>query len=157
LDPFAPWGGRGRAATTYFSSLSSIAALGAGLVVYTQHEHVDPIARHLEALGIPSRVIGRELEAVPRFAQIQEIRTPQGIHDQPYRDRCHALCHAKLSWLAEQVEANPFASERFYWIDAGISYSALFPPRYLPDDSGSACALFKPEVLEALATGQRLP
>lgn len=96
-------------------------------------------------------VVGRELEAAPRFGQIQEIRTRHGFHTKPWRDRCHVLCHAKVAWLAEQAESNPFTSDRFYWIDAGLAYPGVFPLRYLPNYLVDRCVLFTPRVLEALS------
>src|SRR4051794_2758314 len=150
LDPAGPLGGRHRSIEYYFPSLASIAALGAGLVAYTRPEHVECIASHLGALGVPAVVIGRELESVPRFAQIQEIRTRQEFQTKPWRDRCHVLCHAKLAWLAEQAEASLFGSDRFYWIDAGLAYPGLFPLRYLHDYRVDRCSLFTPRVLDAL-------
>jgi hypothetical protein len=150
LEPAAPLGGRHRPLAYYFPSLRSIAALGAGLVVYTWPAHVEQVATYLHALDAPAVVVGRELESAPRYAQIQEIRTRQEFHTKPWRDRCHVLCHAKLAWLAEQAALNPFTSERCYWIDAGLAYPGLFPRRYLPDYLVDRCALFTPRVLDAL-------
>jgi hypothetical protein len=96
-------------------------------------------------------VVGRDLADAPRHDQIQEIRIRQQFHLMPWRDRCHVLCHAKLAWLAEQVEADPFGSSRFYWIDAGLAYPGLMPRRYLDDYFRDRCSLFTPRILDALA------
>jgi hypothetical protein len=154
LDPSAPLGGRARPVAYYLPSLASIAAMGAGLVVYTRPEHVARLSDHFAALDAPALVLGRDLESAPRCAQIQEMRLRQRFPEMPWRDRCHVLCHAKLAWLAEQAAADPFRSSRFYWIDAGLAYPGLMPRRYLPDYRTTPCALFTPRVLDALADGQ---
>lgn len=150
--PDSAIGGRGRLVESYFLSLSSIVALGAPVVVYTQPDRVERVAQELRGLDASGIVVGRPLESVRRFEQIQEIRTRQRFHTQPHRDRCHVLCHAKLGWVAEQAVANPFASERFYWIDAGLVHRQLFPSRHLPPDGSGRCTLFAPRVLDALAS-----
>jgi hypothetical protein len=151
LDPAAPLGGRGRPVAFYRPSRASIAQMGAGLVVYTDPANVDRIEGHLTHLGAPAVVIGRELASAPRADQIQEIRVRQRFETKPWRDRCHVLCHAKPAWLAEQAEANPFDSSRFYWIDAGLAYPGLMPRRYLGDYASDRCSLMVPGVLDALA------
>ena len=85
LDPFGPLGGRGRRVESYFPSLASVAALDAGLVVFTHPDSVDQVASTLRQFNIPSKVIGRELATVPRYAQIQEVRTRQQVHLRPFR------------------------------------------------------------------------
>jgi hypothetical protein len=62
----------------------------------------------MAAFDAPAVVIGRSLATAPRHDQTQEIRIRQESPGMPWRDRCHVLCHAKLSWLAEQVEADRF-------------------------------------------------
>jgi len=150
LDPAGPLGGRHRPVEYYFPSLASIAALGAGLVVYTWPADAERIASRLGDLGASAVVVGRELESAPRFVRIQEVRTRLGYQTKPWRDRCHVLCHAKLAWLAEQADTSPFGSDRFYWIDAGLAYPGLFPSRYLQEYLVDRCALFTPHVLDAL-------
>lgn len=149
--PDSPLGGRGRSAESYFQSLESVAALGAPLIVYTQPDRVGLVAQKLRGLDAPGIVVGRPLQLVRRFEEIQAIRTRQQFHTQPHRDRCHVLCHAKLGWLAEQAAANPFASKRLYWIDAGLVHRELFPSWHLPPDGSGQCGLFTPRVLDSLA------
>jgi hypothetical protein len=153
LNSTSELGGRDRPIAYYFPSLRSIGQLGAGLIVYTRPAHVQTLSQYLYEIGAPAVVVGRELEPAPHFARIQEIRIRQRFHEQPWRDRCHVLCHAKIAWLAEQAERDPFHSQQFYWIDAGLAYPGLFPLRYLPDYLGGPCAAFRPAVLDALATG----
>jgi hypothetical protein len=117
---------------------------------YTKPEHVALLTAFCRQLDVPARIVGRPLEEAPRFARIQQLRVEKEYHTKPWRDRCHALCLAKVPWMAEEAQANPFSSERFYWIDAGIAYDALFPSRYLRDNA-SRCSLFVPAVLDALA------
>jgi hypothetical protein len=109
------------------------------------------LASHFDALGAPAFVLGRALESTPRFDPIQSLRERLGYRTTPWRDRCHALCHAKPTWLAEQAEQNPFESSSFYWVDAGLAYPGLIPRRYLPEYFGPPCQLFAPAVLEGLA------
>ena len=90
------------------------------------------------------------LRGRPHFETIQEMRLRKGYPSMRWRDRCHVLCLSKVHWLAEQGRLNPFGSERFYWIDAGLSYPGLFPRRYLDTPEGFDCALFGPDTLRAL-------
>ncbi len=142
-------GGRGRPFAFYLKSLRSIARMGAPLVVYTQDRLVAAVEDALSEAGARASVIGRPLSSAPRFWPIQELRIRQRVFDEPYRDRCHVLCLAKVAWLAEQARCNPFATRNCFWIDAGLASDALFPASHLPRPDG-VCDLFTRDVPDAL-------
>jgi hypothetical protein len=136
---------------TYLPSLALLTRLDASMVVYTQDHLVDRLTRFLDRYCGQALVIGRELESARLFEEIQAIRLRQGFLDRPERDRCHVLCHAKLDWLAEQANANPFAADRLYWIDAGLASDALFPYRYLAPSTEARPTPFAPTTLDRFA------
>ncbi|HEY7790658.1 MAG TPA: hypothetical protein VIC33_09120 [Vicinamibacterales bacterium] len=142
-------GGRGFPLDRYLLSLASIVRLDAPLVVYTQRHLAARLTEFFQSRGIAARVLSRPLSAVPHFWPITELRIRQRVHTKPYRDRCHLLCFAKFAWLADQARDDPFGTARVYWIDAGLSYPALFPARHLPRPFG-VCDLFTPALPAAL-------
>ena len=150
LDPDDALGGRGHGIEYYLASLRSLAKMQAPFVVYTWPRSVDEIRRFASDQGLTWNVVGFDLARAPRFETIQEMRLRKGYPSRRWRDRCHVLCLSKVHWLAEQARLNPFGSERFYWIDAGLSYPGLFPTRYLDTPEGFDCALFGPDTLRAL-------
>jgi hypothetical protein len=150
LDPDDALGGRGHGIEYYLASLRSLAKMQAPFAVYTWPRSVDEIRRFASDQGLTWNVVGFDLARAPRFETIQEMRLRKGYPSRRWRDRCHVLCLSKVHWLAEQARLNPFGSERFYWIDAGLSYPGLFPTRYVDTPEGFDCALFGPDTLRAL-------
>jgi FkbM family methyltransferase len=138
-------GGRGFPIERCLQSLRSLARMGAPLVVYTQHRHVDRLTEFFAHEHAAARVVGRSLSTVPRFWAIEELRLRHRVHTLPYRDRCHVLCLAKFAWLAEQARRDLFRTTRCYWIDAGLASSELFPASRLPRPEGT-CDLFSEAV-----------
>ncbi len=151
LDRDGVLGGRSRATALYFPPLRAIARMGAPLVVYTWPHTVDAIRRFLRAHRITADVIGFELADAPHFLAIQALRAAKDYRSMLWRDRCHALCLTKPWWLAEQARRDPFDSERFYWIDAGLSYDGLFPRCYLASSEADENGLLTPALLAGLA------
>lgn len=137
-------GGRERPLHFYFESMSRLAHLGAPWVIYTDPDHVDEVEDFARTLPVPAEVVARALDLVPRFAQIQSLREAQGVRIQPYRDRCHVLCFAKMGWLAAEAAAPRFGSEFVYWIDAGLAHDGLFPRRLRqrPEETFNAAVLW---------------
>src|SRR5690348_5708829 len=123
--------------------------MGAPLVIYTQPRHVARVSAFVQEQRADAIVIGRNLSSIPRFWEVADLRVRERLHTMPHGDRCHVLCFGKFAWLTEQAQANPFGTSRFYWIDAGLSYCALFPERHLPRPDG-LCGLFSSAVPAAL-------
>ncbi len=49
----------------------------------------------------------------------------------PHGQRSMDLIHSKVTWLYEAATINPFGkSDAVFWIDAGLSFSGLFPDRF---------------------------
>ena len=150
LDPDDALGGRARGIAYYLASLRSLAKMKAPCVIHTWPRAVDEVRRVARDEGLMWNVVGFDLSQAPRFETIQEMRLRKDYPSMRWRDRCHVLCLTKVHWLAEQARLNPFGSERFYWIDAGLSYPGLFPRRYLDAPDGFDCALFGPDTVRAL-------
>jgi hypothetical protein len=44
-----------------------------------------------------------------------------------FHTRCEVLCHRKLYFVKDVVDTNPFQTENFCWVDAGITHWGLTP------------------------------
>jgi FkbM family methyltransferase len=150
LSPDDALGGRERGLRFYLASLRSLAKMRAPFVIYTWPRTVDEVRAVARDEGLPWEVVGFDLAQAPRYDAIQAIRLRKDYPSQPWRDRCHVLCLAKVPWLAAQARMNPFGSDRFYWVDAGLSYPGLFPHRFLDVRDRFECSLIGPETVTAL-------
>jgi hypothetical protein len=139
-------GGRDRPLALYFDSMSRLAHLGAAWVIYTDPAHVDAVRSFGRTLAVDFEVVARSLDRTPRFEAIQDLRERLGVRTLPWRDRCHALCFAKIGWTAAEAASPRFGSDFVYWIDAGLAHEGLFPSRLRRRPE----TVFTPQVLSSL-------
>jgi hypothetical protein len=75
--------------------------------------------------------------------------------EQKKSDRSFDISINKMVMLKRTIESNFFNSKYFYFIDAGLSSSSLFPNKYLPNQTDPIrkyyeCSLFSPKVSKNL-------
>ena len=138
----------GRAENHYWDSLSKILTLPNPLVVVTEAKHIDNIKAMRGMLPLQLITIDKEfLDNIPQFDKIQQIKNTE-----EYRNQAEWLKESvvskssyyipltliKQSLLEGVATENPFGSDTFYWLDAGImsSYNINkleLPPNYSED------------------------
>jgi hypothetical protein len=82
--------------------------------------------------GLPTKIITQSLEEIPYYQlneDIQNILDSESFKNKigaPTRVECkmslyNAVIYSKFPWIKRVIEENPFGSEYFMWIDAGLS------------------------------------
>jgi hypothetical protein len=153
------FGGRVSPARKYLYGIESALKMNTPYVIFTWEKDL----RRLEEYYIS--ILGEE-EFTKRIKII-----PYDLYDTPIReiikteknnpknkdipgDRSHDVMFGKFLMLQRAINENFFSSENFFWIDAGLSSSSLFPDKYLDktisEKQWNLCYLFTPKVPEEL-------
>lgn len=105
----------------YITWLNYLLSIPVQIVLYTTPE----IEQRLIYTARPTLKIIFE-RTIPYMKYVPTINTyvQNEYHtNNPTKDNPHFICltHAKFIWLENTIVDNPFNSERFYWIDAGLA------------------------------------
>lgn len=123
--PNEKMGGRGYSFKHYQAPFYNIVVQDKPIIIYT-HKRLNYITEIINFFKENNfkkyKIIDRELEGYEYNEKIMSLKTNNGLNDRNYH-----ICLQKLRWLNEQVESNPFNSEKFFWIDAGLYHHGLFP------------------------------
>ncbi len=100
------------------------------MVIYTEEKNrgiVESIRKEL-----PTRAIYTTLDKVPLYYTVPlvkniiehtefkyRIKHPNGLENKCYE--YIPIINSKFKWLSDAIEENPFNTEMFFWIDAGLS------------------------------------
>ena len=106
--------------------------LDAPLVMFVDPEIADVCRAERERHGFAdrTRIVARPLEAVKAHRRLREIEhLPTFLNADRAKDSplFQILNYAKFDWLDDVMAENPFGTDCFAWIDAGISYVAIRP------------------------------
>jgi hypothetical protein len=98
------------------------------------------------------KFIPYDLYKSPLYGVIRTLKDPE---EQKKSDRTYDLMQAKFLMVKNTIENNFFNTDNFYYMDVGLSSSALFPFKYLPmkDDpmkKWSDCSLFNNTLVDGL-------
>lgn len=153
------FGGRPHPRNKYFYGVESLTKVNSPIVIYTWPKNVEYVKNYYsEFLGIERfnnqiKVLEFDLYTSPLYDLIKSIKKPEhGIKS----DRSYDLMIGKYFMIKDVIEKNIFNSKYFFWIDAGLSSSALFPNKYLNQNYPDAyrrysnCSLFTPIITEKL-------
>jgi hypothetical protein len=150
------FGGRPHPARKYLYGLESAFKTNSPFVIFTWPKDVDRIKNsYINFLGEDEfnkriKVLPYDLYDTP----IREIiKREKPKHNIP-GDRCHDVMFGKFLMIKKAISENFFNSEKFFWIDAGLSSSDLFPNKFLdrtnPEKQYSWCNLFTPKLSNKL-------
>jgi hypothetical protein len=117
----------------YRKHLPATLAIDCPMVVYTEPGFVDLVKQHRQ--GKPTQIVVTTDRSKLDRTAIERIETIR--NDPVWRAQAwwlaqspqaslpgyNALVMSKPLWLAEQAAANPFGTEYFYWIDAGLGHT----------------------------------
>jgi hypothetical protein len=150
-------GGRPQPTTRYFYGVESMLKMNSPFVIFTWKKDVVRVEEFFttflgeEKFNKLIKVLEFDLYNTDFRDMIKEERK---INQTLSGDRCYDLMISKFLMLKISIEKNPFDSDRFFWVDAGLSHQSLFPDKYLDLNSGdrrwSYCSLFTPKVVENL-------
>lgn len=140
----------------YYYGLESATKLNAPIVIFAWPHEVDKVETHFKSFLGENRynsqikVIPFDLRESPLYAPIKSIKT----YEQGYiNDRSYDLMLAKFLFVQHVIDNNYFNSDYIFWMDAGLSHSALFPNKHLSCETGekryTECTLFTPAVVAA--------
>jgi hypothetical protein len=153
------FGGRPHPKNKYFYGIESALKTNSPFVIFVWPKNIEETKNHfIDFLGEDEfnnriKVIGFDLYAT-EYREIIKKEKETGSGQRYAGDRSPDVCISKFGMLKQVAEDNYFNTESFFWIDAGLSSSSLFPDKYLDLDSRdrrwSSCSLFTPNVAENL-------
>jgi len=121
-------GGRGRHIHFYNSSLRNIHNLNIPLVIYTDPERVAVTEQFISPYMKKYRIVPQALEEFEFAKQVLEYKE-KTLVDRTLNDRNHILCYNKPYWVKDSIEKNYFNTEKFLWIDSGLTHHGIFPEK----------------------------
>lgn len=116
----------------YLNSISNVLKCRNPLIVYAEEKYHDWIKQQRGHLPIVIHPINKEiLEKEPSFSRIQDIINTDEFQTRSDWIKNSALINPwyipltlyKMEMLVMSCNSNPFNSEKFYWIDAGVCSS----------------------------------
>lgn len=146
-------GGRPHPTNKYYFGLESAMKMGCPIVIYTWPKDVNKVLNFFQSSVLtknldceftvePYDLYTTELREIIKEARLKESKV-QG-------DRCHDVMLGKFLMIKKAIESNFYNSDYFFWVDAGLSSSSLFPNKYLNQNLKerrySECSLFTPKV-----------
>ena len=151
------FGGRVHPKNKYFYGLVSMLKMDCSIVLYCWEKSIEELKDFVvsecgtEALE-KIKFEAFDLYKSPLYSVIRTIKDPE---EQKRSDRTYDLMQAKFLMVKNTIEKNPFSVDNFYYMDVGLSSSALFPFKYLPMTSHpmkrwSDCSLFSDDLVDGL-------
>lgn len=150
-------GGRPHPTRKYYYGLESSLKMGSPFVIFCWPKDIENIKNYfISYLGLQDfesriKVVGYDLYDT----EIREVIKKEKLKPNKIPgDRSHDVMLGKFQMLKNAIESNFFNSEKFFWIDAGLSSSSLFPNKHLdltvPEKRYSWCNLFTSKVVDRL-------
>lgn len=151
------FGGRHGPRYKYFYGLLSMLKMNCPVVLYCWEKDIEEIKNFIdiETNGERNGQIRFETFDLYQSPLYETIKSIKNIEEQKKSDRSFDVSINKMVMLKRTIESNSFNSKYFYFIDAGLSSSSLFPNKYLPNQTDPIrryyeCSLFSPKVSENL-------
>lgn len=118
-------GGRYGRGIHYTKSLATITKTNQDIVVYTTEQDKNILLENESIRNYDKiRFVIYDLFSDKNHAYYQKRKTELG---ETKSDRCYEIMHNKVIWMNNHVNEG---YKNIYWIDAGLSYGALFPSRF---------------------------
>jgi hypothetical protein len=151
------FGGRHWPRNKYFYGLLSMLKMNCPVVLYCWEKDIEEIKSFIdtETNGTRTDQIRFEIFDLYQSSLYEIIKSLKNIEEQKKSDRSFDVSINKMVMLKRTIESNFFGSKYFYFIDAGLSSSSLFPNKYLLNQTDPVrryyeCSLFNPKVSENL-------
>jgi len=141
-------GGRVGRTIHYTKSLSTLTKTNQDIVVYTTEEDKNILLKNERIKNYDKiRFIIFDLYSDKNREYYKRKKVEL---NQINSDRCYEIMHNKVNWMNNHVNEG---YDYIYWIDAGLSYGALFPIRFRGDETYANYyenTLFTPKIFESL-------
>jgi hypothetical protein len=122
--------GDGRSFDEYLSWFAETLKVKSPMVIFVEDSLRDFVENHRK--NLPTKIITQSLEEVPYYYlndNIQEILDSENFKEKisvTSRIECkmslyNVIIFSKFPWVKQVIEENPFQSEYFMWMDAGLS------------------------------------
>lgn len=156
------FGGRPHPRNKYYFGIESALKMGIPILIYTWQKDLHKILTHFENFFNDKQIT--DLIRVEPFdlneTELREIiKIEKNKNPKLPGDRCYDVMLGKFLMIKRAIESNFFESDYFFWIDAGLSSSSLFPNKYLDlfskERRYSSCSLFTPKVPSHLINKSR--
>ena len=151
------FGGRRRPRNKYLYGMVSMLKMDCPVVLYCWEKNVEEIKSFIEKETDGYRNDQVKVEAFNLYESplYEKIKSIKNIEEQKKSDRSFDVSMNKMIMLQKTIDSNFFDSKYFYFIDAGLSSSSLFPNKYLPETSHSLkkyyeCSLFNRNLSNSL-------
>lgn len=151
------FGGRHGPKYKYFYGLLSMLKMNCPVVLYCWEKDIQEIKDFIDTETNGTRKDQIHFEAFDLYHSplYETIKSIKDIEAQKKSDRSFDVSMNKMVMLKRTIESNFFNSKYFYFIDAGLSSSSLFPNKYLTNQEDPVkkyyeCSLFTPVVSKNL-------
>lgn len=122
--------GDGRTFEEYLSWFGETLKVKSPMVVFVDESLKEFVEKHRK--GLPTKVITQSIEEIPYYflnGKIQKVLDDENFKSKigaPQRVECkmslyNVVIYSKFPWIKKVIEENPFNSDYFMWIDAGLS------------------------------------
>jgi len=122
--------GDGRKFEQYLSWFKDTLKIQRPMVVFVDESLKEFVEKHRK--GLPTKVITQSIEEIPYYFlndKIQKVLDDENFKSKigaPQRVECkmglyNVVIYSKFPWIKKVIEENPFNSDYFMWIDAGLS------------------------------------
>jgi hypothetical protein len=145
-----------RSFAQYQEWFSKTLTVPAPMIIYTELKN-KRIIEHVRK-NLPTKVVYTTLEEVPFYSTVptvkrilettpfkNSIKYPNGLENKCYE--YIPVVNSKFKWILDGIVDNPFGTDMFFWIDAGIS-------RFMNFDM--AAAVFNTELINTLHESNKI-
>lgn len=122
------YGGRGRDISFFDSSLRNIANLNCPIIIYASHEDAPIIERRVSTYMKVFKVIPHHISGFEFCEAALEFKK-RILKKITLNDRNETLCFSKAYWINDTIEKNYFPSDKYFWIDSGLTHHGIFPEK----------------------------
>jgi hypothetical protein len=122
------YGGRGRHIQFYNTSLKNINNLNLPIVIYTDNDNFKIVENYISQYMQNYKIIPYELSSF-EFAEPFLNYKNSILSNIDLNDRNHILCYNKAYWVKDAIKNNYFNTEKFLWIDSGLTHHGIFPEK----------------------------
>jgi hypothetical protein len=151
------FGGRHGPQNKYFYGLLSMMKMNCPIVLYCWHRDIPIIQDFIDKETNNSRKEQIEFREFDLYKSplYETIKSVKDIEKQKMSDRSFDVSISKFLMLKNTILNNTRDSKYFYFLDAGLSSSSLFPNKYLteknhPSRRWSECSLFTEKLTHSL-------
>jgi hypothetical protein len=124
-------GGRPNRAAHYRYSLRTLLKMiDADFVCYTSENEISDLKSFFYSDNKISedRLILKTFD-LTNFTLSEKINNLKNLEETRRSDRCVEVQYCKFIWLLNELKIGDYTN--FFWFDAGLSHSGLFPPKYM--------------------------